>query len=355
MNLGIFLQHYFAYGGLQRDAVRFARRADKATLVVSTSTFQPEGVKLLSLNSGGKTNHNKLARFSRDCQSLDQFTTTIAFSRVPGSDFHFCGDSCYREHFLKKKPAISGLLPRYRFYLENERRIFGKESRTHIFFLSESAVASFQEYYDFPASRYTVLPPWLDPPALPAPETSPIHTELKLPPETPLLLFVASNYQLKGLDLVLQALGKLSGEAKECHLVVCGQDDTAPFQKLADSLQVASRVHFMGSRDDIPAIMMQSSLLIHPARMEAAGMVLTEALAHQLPTLCTDLCGYASHTIAAGCLHLSNGPGTEEIASKTEESLAKRETIVPQIRAWCSKPGRYETAELMLAKIARDH
>ena len=355
MNLGILLQHYFPYGGLQRDAVRFAHHANEATLVVSPSNSQPDGVKLLSLKSGGKTNHSKLARFSRDCQNLDQFTTTIAFSRVSGSDFHFCGDPCYREHFLKKKPAIAGLLPRYHFYLENERRIFGKESPTHIFFLSESAVPSFQEYYDLPSSRYTVLPPWLERPTLSAPETSPIHAELKLAPETPLLLFVASNYQLKGLDLVLQSLPRLSGEAEECHLVVCGQDDPKPSQKLADSLQVASKVHFMGSRDDIPAIMMQSRLLVHPARMEAAGMVLTEALTHQLPTLCTDLCGYASHTIAAGCLNLSSDPDTHEIASKIEESLTKRETIIPQIQAWCSQPGRYETADLMLAKISRDH
>ena len=47
--------------------------------------------------------------------------------------------------------------------------------------------------------------------------------------------------------------------------------------------------------------------------------------------------------------------GTHEIASKIEESLTKRETIIPQIQAWCSQPGRYKTADLMLAKIARDH
>ena len=111
----------------------------------------------------------------------------------------------------------------------------------------------------------------------------------------------------------------------------------------------------MGSRDDIPAIMMQSTLLIHPARMEAAGMVLTEALTHHLPTLCTELCGYASHTIAAGCLHLSNKPNIDEIATKVMDSLARRETIIPKIKAWCSEPGRYETADLMLAKIARGH
>lgn len=355
MNLGIFLQHYFPYGGLQRDAVRFARHAGNATLVVSTSTCQPAGINLLPLYSGGRTNHGKLARFSRDCQNLNQFSANIAFSRIPGSNFHFCGDPCYRERFLQKKPAIAGLLPRYRFYLENERRIFGPDSSTHIFFLSEASVAPFKEHYNLRASRYTILPPWLDRPATPAPENPPIYAELNLTRDTPILLFVASNYQLKGLDLALQSLARLTGEGKKCHLVICGQDDPAPFKKLADSLQITPRTHFIGPRDDITEIMMQSTLLIHPARMEAAGMVLTEALSHQLPTLCTSLCGYAQHTIAAGCLHLSNDPSAEEIAAKTEESLAQRQTIIPKIRDWCSQPGRYATAELMLAKIAQAH
>ena len=355
MNLGIFLQHYFPYGGLQRDAARLARCSDNFTLVVSTSENPPADLKLLSLDSGGIANQKKLSRFSRACQTLDQFDKSIAFSRVPGSDFHFCGDPCYKEKFTKSKPAIAALLPRYRFLLDNERRLFGPDSSTHIFFLAETEIPPFQEHYNIPSSRYTVLPPWLDKPQVTRGETSPIHKELKLPRETPLLLFVASNYQLKGLDRALQAFAQLSNEAKNCHLVICGQDDATPFRKLAHSLQISSRTHFMGSRDDIPALMAHSQLLIHPARQETAGMVLTEALAHQLPTLCTSLCGYATHTTEAGCLTLSHDPTTQEIVTKIEESLSHRDTITPKIKAWGAQPNRYKTAELMLAKIAQAH
>jgi UDP-glucose:(heptosyl)LPS alpha-1,3-glucosyltransferase len=355
MNLGIYLQHYFPYGGLQRDAVRLARRADDATLVVSTSENPPGDIDLLTLNTGGTANHKKLARFSSACQELDQFDKSIAFSRVPGSDFHFCGDPCFREKFSRTKPAVAALLPRYRFLLKNEHRLFGPDSSTHIFFLAESEIPPFQEHYNIPSNRYTVLPPWLDKPQITESEISPIHEELNLPRETPLLLFVASNYQLKGLDLALKALAQLSGDAANCHLVICGRDDEKPFQKLAHTLQVSSRTHFLGSRDDVLSIMAHSHMLIHPAHQETAGMVLTESLAHQLPTLCTSVCGYAPHTTDAGCLTLSAEPSVEEIVTKTENCLSRRDTIVSKIQQWGAHPDRYKTAELMLAKIARGH
>ena len=53
MKLGIFLQHYFPYGGLQRDAARLALAAQDATLVVSTAENPPSNLDLLQLKSGG--------------------------------------------------------------------------------------------------------------------------------------------------------------------------------------------------------------------------------------------------------------------------------------------------------------
>lgn len=352
MKLGIFLQHYFPYGGLQRDAARLARAAGDATLVVSTSDQPPADINLRPLNSGGTSNHRKLARFAKDCQSLTTFDRTIAFSRVPGSDFHFCGDTCFRERFQKNKPAVAALLPRYKFLLENEQRIFGPESDTHIFFLAESEIPAFEKHYRIKSSRYTILPPWLDKPVDSTNGGTSILRETNLSPDTTFLLFVASNYQLKGLDRAIRALADLAKKHPDYHLVVCGRDDEKPFQKLGRELHTSDRLHFLGSRDDIPAIMAQCHLLVHPARQETAGMVLIEALVQELPVLCTSVCGYSSHTLDAGCTGLSANPECEEIARKIEGSLEQRDIIVPKIREWCAQPNRYRTADIMLERIA---
>ena len=41
--------------------------------------------------------------------------------------------------------------------------------------------------------------------------------------------------------------------------------------------------------------LLSANLLIHPARVEAAGMVLLEAITTGLPILTTGICGYAFH------------------------------------------------------------
>lgn len=353
MKLGIFLQHYFPYGGLQRDAVRLARASENSTLVVSTNESFPEGVKLRPLHSGGYSNHRKLALFASDCQPLTEFDRTIAFSRVPGCDFHFCGDTCFKERFQQRKPALASFLPRYRFLLETERRIFGPDSKTHIFFLAESEIPPFEKHYGIKSSRYTVLPPWLDPPEPLDEGKSSLREELSLSSEVPLLLFVASNYHLKGLDRALKALADLSREQSACHLIVCGKDELPPFQKLAEELKISDRVHFLGPRDDIPAIMSACDLLVHPARQEAAGMVLTESLVQRLPVLCTSVCGYSKHTREAGCPIIPADPSPETIALEIKGTLARRSEIVSTIEEWCRQPGRFETARIMLDRIAR--
>jgi len=45
--------------------------------------------------------------------------------------------------------------------------------------------------------------------------------------------------------------------------------------------------------------MLAADLLVHPARDEAGGVVLLEALAAGLPVVATDVCGYAHHIRAA--------------------------------------------------------
>src|SRR5207253_1959903 len=55
------------------------------------------------------------------------------------------------------------------------------------------------------------------------------------------------------------------------------------------------RVHFLGGRNDVFDFLLASDLLVHPARSEAAGMILLESLTAGLPLVVTDVCGYAFH------------------------------------------------------------
>jgi UDP-glucose:(heptosyl)LPS alpha-1,3-glucosyltransferase len=89
---------------------------------------------------------------------------------------------------------------------------------------------------------------------------------------------------------------------------------------LARRQQVQEQVVFLGGRDDIPDLMLAADVLVHPARSEAAGIVLLEALVAGLPVVVTDVCGYAGHIKTAGAGLVLPGSFTQ---GALDDALAK--------------------------------
>ena len=89
-----------------------------------------------------------------------------------------------------------------------------------------------------------------------------------------------------------QRTGKIAG-------VGCGDAKARGSLRLARRLGVASRIDWLGPRDDIPALMAAADLLVHPARQETTGQVILEALALGLPVVTTAVCGFAEHVARA--------------------------------------------------------
>ena len=358
MKFGIFLQHYFPYGGLQRDAVRLAEAAAQAgdTPVMIVSTWEgpkPAGFQIIELASGGSSNHRKAERFANDCQSMyqqEQLDTAICFSRVPGTPFHFCGDPCFKEKFTRTKASFNKLLPRYRFLLKNEEDLFGEQSHTHIFYLAASEIPAYTDFYPLDESRYTLLPPWLKRPKQFDQSKEQIKNaltdDLGIANDSTLLLFVGSDFQRKGLDRAIEALAELKDSST--HLVACGKCSPDAYLHQAKQLGIDSQVHILGPRDDISEWMFISDLLVHPARQETAGMVLLEALTYNLPVICTENCGYAQATYDAGCASLSKQCSTEEFSHKILHTLNFQPTLKQSIQEWTSQSGRYDVASVIL-------
>lgn len=360
MKFAIFLQHYFPYGGLQRDALRLAEASlaagDEPTLVVSTwKGPKPNTVPVRELQTGGASNHAKAARFAKACQAtFKDYDTSIGFHRVPGAAYHFCGDACIFERFQASKPAAAKFLPRYRSQLETERAVFGPQSSTHVFFLAQREVDTYQKHYQLDQNRWTLLPPWLRKPDTSLEERSLLRprllAQLGLEETDQLLLFVGSNFKLKRLESIIESLPLLE---KHIHLLVCGDDDASTLRKRTRALQLEKRVHWLGASDTLPAWMTVADLLVHPSERETAGMVLTEALTYGLPVSCTESCGYAPHVAEAGGTILPANCSAAEIAEATRAMLADATNLRHQAQHWASQPERYGTAELILDQMRR--
>jgi glycosyltransferase involved in cell wall biosynthesis len=122
-----------------------------------------------------------------------------------------------------------------------------------------------------------------------------IRHELGLPPDAPIIGFVARLDPWKGLEIFLQAAKRVSERVPTAHFLVVG-DAPRGFEaykdamlSLASQLGLDGRVHFLGWRyqlEDIPEVMAALTVLCHsPLRPEPFGLVLIEAMAVGRPVV----------------------------------------------------------------------
>lgn len=111
---------------------------------------------------------------------------------------------------------------------------------------------------------------------------------LGLPEGVPLGLFAGDlRTPRKNLDTVLKAIALAPG----VHLAVVGKTEGSPFPALAQSLNIADRVHFLGFRRDIAQIMRACDVFVFPSRYEACALVLAEAIASGMPVVTAQTTG----------------------------------------------------------------
>jgi UDP-glucose:(heptosyl)LPS alpha-1,3-glucosyltransferase len=105
-------------------------------------------------------------------------------------------------------------------------------------------------------------------------------------------LFIAMNYQLKGLSPLLRAIRGLPS-CSDFKLVVTGSPRTAHFQRQASRMGITDRVHFHGFCSDARHVYFASDFLIHPTFYDPCSLVVLEALACGLPVITTRFNGAA--------------------------------------------------------------
>ena len=297
MNIALAIFKYFPAGGAQRDLLALARelaaRGHRVRLVAGEWLGErPDFAEVTLLPVRGWSNHARARSFARLFAALcgrEAFDRTVGFNRLPGLDFYFAADLCFAARGLRWRR----LLPRARTWLAFERAVFAPESRTRILALTPAQIRAYQACYDTPEERFRLLPPGVGPEFQPVVRTG--HDRLEL-------LLVAADFHTKGADRALRALARMPLARRErFHLTLLGdQRHGREFQRLADRLELAPQVTVSGPTPEVARRMAGADVLLHPARREAAGNVLAEAVASALPVICTECCGYADLVAAAG-------------------------------------------------------
>lgn len=157
-------------------------------------------------------------------------------------------------------------------------RLMSGFSRRYVAISTE--VAAYLKGLGISAERIRLVPNGIETSSIAKRASGPMH-------DVPRLLFVGRLEPQKDPETLLRALARIrmpweltmvGGGSLEGHL-----------RRLADDLGVASRIHWLGVRQDVPRLYAEHDLFLLPSIYEGFGLVAVEAAVAGLPILAADL------------------------------------------------------------------
>lgn len=103
-------------------------------------------------------------------------------------------------------------------------------------------------------------------------------------PRRPVVLVVQRLQPEKNTDVALRAFAAGAPGGWALEIVGRGPEE-GMLRTLAADLGIEDRVSFLGFRDDVPALMRSSSVLLAPCEVEGLGLSVLEAMSHGLPVV----------------------------------------------------------------------
>ena len=111
------------------------------------------------------------------------------------------------------------------------------------------------------------------------------RAELELGPG-PVAINVSRAVPGKGQDRLIRAFRAVVERVPDAQLVLVGDGELrGEHERLARELGVADAVRFLGTRRDIPALLVGADLFVFASLTESFGLVVGEAMTAQLPVL----------------------------------------------------------------------
>jgi len=106
-----------------------------------------------------------------------------------------------------------------------------------------------------------------------------LRVSLGIATDALLIVSVGAMVPLKGFDTVIRSLGILRGQNVDAHLAIVGEGpEREALARLSSELGLESRVHFLGARSDVGAILRDAADIVAVgSRIESFGLVAAEA------------------------------------------------------------------------------
>jgi len=300
MKLAFAVYKYFPHGGLQRNLLRIAEGCVNRghTVDVFCLKAQPgqpmDGIRFIELKSLHLSNHARAYDFARLFgKAARGYDLRVGFNRMTNIDLYYCGDNCFLKQSEKHSRVWKLLNPRYRAFSKLERAVFDPAGDTVIMHLVDRQRDDYIHYYQTPPERFRRMPPGLQPEFANLTDREArrqkMRRSLGVAEDELMLLEIGSGFENKGIDRTIAAFEALPDSVR-ATLFIVGKD----------KIPERNNVRVLGFRSDCADLMLAADLMVHPARNEAGGNVLLEALVCHLPVIASGNCGFSPYVAESG-------------------------------------------------------
>ncbi|GAB4282152.1 MAG: glycosyltransferase family 4 protein [Candidatus Rifleibacteriota bacterium] len=108
--------------------------------------------------------------------------------------------------------------------------------------------------------------------------------------DQPAVLLVGNFNRNKGHQVLISAFNSISKEWPELNLILAGHNtDCDELKKLAQSGPASERIHLLGFRNDIPALMARSSITVNASFQEGFSGTIRESLSMGVPVIASNI------------------------------------------------------------------
>ncbi|MGE5027594.1 MAG: glycosyltransferase family 4 protein [Betaproteobacteria bacterium] len=308
LNIALIRQRYTDFGGAERFVANAmeALRQEGAQLTVVTRQWK-QGVSGPALIC----NPFYLGSVWRDwsfarcvCGALEKhpFDLVQSHERIPCCDVYRAGDGVHREWLRQRRRSMGflgrlgiALNPYHHYTMAAERRLFASPQLKAVICNSRMVKEEIRYHFGVPEDRLHVIYSGVDTmayhPGLSALHRESVRARHAIPQEAPLLLYVGSGFERKGVGTLLAAFARLPDAP---YLMVVGKDKhQAGFQRLAARLGIRDRVRFTGGLADVKPLYGAADAFVLPTRYDPFPTAALEAFACGLPVITSTKSGAA--------------------------------------------------------------
>jgi UDP-glucose:(heptosyl)LPS alpha-1,3-glucosyltransferase len=300
MKLAIVRQKYTPFGGAERFVARAldALRAQGVAVDIIARNWENDaaGVKCDPFYLGRTWRDWSFARCVQRVITSGRYDLVQSHERIPGCHIFRAGDGVHATWLELAGKPLTWLSPWHRYTLAAEAAMFRHPDLRAIICNSGMVRDDIAGRFPEAAGKLHVIYNGIDleqfHPGLRELHRDAVRTRLGAGGTAPVILYVGSGYERKGVATLIEARTCMA--TRDAEVWIIGRDkDQRHYEQLARKLGVEKSVRFLGAQPEVRPLLGAADVFCLPTLYDPLPNAALEALACGLPVVTTPSCGAA--------------------------------------------------------------